>query len=62
MIIIIDPEYRVYKTHKVTPQMIDKVMKGNLSILNTDDMTGINIDCTWSDIQDWQDHFIKETL
>jgi len=58
MIIIIDPEYRVYKTNKVTPEMIGQVMDGKLSILNTDDMTGINQDCTWSNIQDWQDYFI----
>ena len=59
MLIIIDREYRVYQSEKTTPKMIKDVMDAKISIFNTDTMEGINLDLSWSAINNWDDGIIK---
>lgn len=55
MLIIVDKHYRVYQAEKTTSKMIRDIMNHNISVFDTDTMKGINLDLTWSAIQDWDD-------
>jgi len=61
MYILIDDQFRVYQTPEVTEYQWLQATNGNLSILDLDDMTGLNVDGTWDDIQEWDSAWTIES-
>lgn len=58
--IIIDKDYCVFKTFELTDAIHEALEKKLVSVLRLGDLTGIAIDGTWEDIQDWRDEFVAQ--
>lgn len=55
--LIIDRQYRVFRSAFISGYVMTQARKGNLSILHPWTMEGINLDGTWSHIQWLPDDF-----
>ena len=56
--LIIDRQYRIYYCRYISGYVRAQAKKGNLSIVNLNNMTGININGSdWSDVQEWVQEF-----
>ncbi len=60
MYLIIDEQHRVYQTAFISGYLRSQLKQGNLSIINTTQMKGMDITGDWSDIQDWDSSFRTE--
>lgn len=58
--IIIDKDYCVFKAFELTDAIQEALEKKLVSVLRLSDLTGISIDGTWEDIQDWRDEFVAQ--
>lgn len=55
--LIIDEQHRIYKATFLSGYVRSQAKQGNLSVVNLMDTTGMNIDGSWSDIQEWDPSF-----
>lgn len=55
--LIVDEQYRVYVTSTISGYVRAQVKKGNLTLINTATMQGMDMEGTWSDIQPWLPSF-----
>lgn len=51
MYLVIDKEYRIYQTPILSGYVRNQAHLGNLSVVNLNNMMGMNQDRSWSDIQ-----------
>jgi hypothetical protein len=51
--IVIDNEYCIYKTDVLTGKLRSKCKQGDISIIQVSSLKGMNLDGTWSDINEW---------
>lgn len=65
--LIIDKQYRIFHSDRLTGYLHTQCRRGNLSIVNLKTMKGLNLACssldaqeTWSDIQEWLPEFRDE--
>ena len=60
MYLVIDKEYRIYQTQILSGYVRAQALKGNLSVVNLASMEGMNLDRSWSKIQDLTENFTVE--
>ena len=52
MYLIIDIDYNITKSETITVDIKDRVDRGDISLINIDNLKGQNLDGTWSDINE----------
>lgn len=60
MYLVIDKEYRIYQTPILSGYVRAQAHEGNLSVVNLAAMKGMNLDRSWSKIQDLTENFTVE--
>ena len=60
MYLVIDKEYRIYQTPVLSGYVRAQAHKGNLSVVNLATMEGMNLDRSWSKVQDLTENFTVE--
>jgi hypothetical protein len=60
MYLFIDKEYRIYQSPILSGYARAQAKQGKLSVVNLNNMTGMNIDGSWSDIQAMTENFTIE--
>ena len=57
MWLIFDSKYRSFKTRELTVGIKIKVQRGDLTVIDLTTMKSMNVDGSWSPVQDWQTNF-----
>jgi hypothetical protein len=57
MYLVIDKEYRIYQTPILSGYVRAQAHEGNLSVVNLSTMQGMNLDRSWSDVQQLTENF-----
>ena len=57
MYLVIDKEYRIFQSPILSRYVRAQAKDGNLSVVNINNMKGMNLDGSWSDIQTMTENF-----
>lgn len=60
MWLIFDSKYRSFKTRELTAEIKIKVQRGDLTVIDLITMESMNVDGSWSTVQDWQTNFERD--